>query len=1170
MGKSLYPWARGKRKSKGLLGTRKKDNSLVGRVKRKIGVKARQLKNKVSRSAIGKTYRAIAKTVKFVVKMVKGVAKAVIKTAVAAWKATKFVAKTFYKASKFTGKLVRGAVKATITGVKKLANLAKKGPKAVVVAVLSINPGKMIGKLGWRAIKFVGKSIWKGIKALAFKAISFFGSLFGLVGKFVNKIGYWVGVLADGIIDKTYKFIIKPLASMMVSIFNFVSSVVMSPIQFIKWLVPSVMDRFLGALSNISQAVKGVLKSTWGIFRRILFNPITITLLVGGLFFLLWKWLSPKLSGGIQGIKDSILPPLKSIASYALKFLSGAWTAITTIGKYLYTAIEWITRPKGPIAKFVKFVATLFLAFKSGLKKLMKATGRSNIDILCMFLAGDTIGLALHAVVGCLKGLWDWFKKTKFMRMLIGLIKMYLAVGKLIFNMYTIVGRSLLAGMWQVAKGNFGGVIEAVVKPWKDLWQQIKDLFSGKPFTDEVSKEAVWERSTEQTDEEANETSIAVRSLKITGKGKAEDNIAYFNKLQDFYYKDKQYGDLLPRIERMNDFYQKNAKQVSSYDDFLTKTWEMGKAGADTAQQVMKAMLESPEISQKLLSVFFYYNPQTGNTEMLRPQAYIGQFIDNIRKMMSDPNRDDSQAFKMLVEAFDQLNQERSNIVSNQAAVIGEFSEKIANFDKSRADKDDYYIVEEEVLEFIDKFNKGDLFSAASGKRSFTQLANTGDAITRNVEGVTGSTLGNNELLKVKPLEKNDNGDVAIKDSEFVLKGEEKGSEQSSRDKIGNIVLPPGSNPAPVSDSVPNEDMYGLWEKHQKKRRDYINAGHNDEDADKAGLMDMTFDEFKRNYQKLHPKSPEQLAKEEENLQKRTAALRNAKMISAYHNQGKVASQEGFKFTGTPSILQIQTDGLGKTLYMFSPEWRKYNNAVVLNDDEILLAINKDDKAAQERIRKRQEAEKAKKAEEERQRRREQQILDYSAKVSGGFIEVKIGEDEDAMREAWYVHQRKRREFINAGNNGADADKAGLIDYSWEEWKRYYRKMHGLPEDGIKRIPFEGKRKERQIDWSARYPLSVEELGQYGIEVSENGPVMIPLDKAMKAAGSLLANAKTIYSVRDGLEVMRQGIKTETNKLKEQRKEGQPLAVAEVGGGEGGESTEPQPPDQSHYSDVGW
>ena len=67
---------------------------------------------------------------------------------------------------------------------------------------------------------------------------------------------------------------------------------------------------------------------------------------------------------------------------------------------------------------------------------------------------------------------------------------------------------------------------------------------------------------------------------------------------------------------------------------------------------------------------------------------------------------------------------------------------------------------------------------------------------------------------------------------------------------------------------------------------------------------------------------------------------------------------------------------------------------------------------------------------------------------------------------------------------------------------------------------------------------------------------MIPLDKAMKAAGAILTNVKTIYSLRDGLEVMRQGLKTETNKLKEQRKEGRPVAIAEIGGGDGSPATE--------------
>ena len=49
--------------------------------------------------------------------------------------------------------------------------------------------------------------------------------------------------------------------------------------------------------------------------------------------------------------------------------------------------------------------------------------------------------------------------------------------------------------------------------------------------------------------------------------------------------------------------------------------------------------------------------------------------------MMSDPNRDDSKAFKTLIEAFDQLNKERSHIVNNQGEVIADFADKIAKFD---------------------------------------------------------------------------------------------------------------------------------------------------------------------------------------------------------------------------------------------------------------------------------------------------------------------------------------------------------------------------------------------------------------------------------------------------------------------------------------------------------
>jgi hypothetical protein len=498
---------------------------------------------------------------------------------------------------------------------------------------------------------------------------------------------------------------------MMVTIFNFVTAVVLSPIQFIKWLIPTVIDKILGVLSNIQQAVKSVLKSTWSVFKRILCNPITIALLVGGLFFFLWKWLGPTLSGGISSIKNTIVPMIKGFVTTALNFVTGLWNIILIVGKTIFNWIEKITNPEGFLAKFIIGVIKTFIAIKRGIKDLMKKTGKNSIDILCMFLAGDMIGIILTALAGLMVKLWQWLKKTKVISFVMGIVKSILAIGKLIFSLGTLVLRTICGAVWQLVKGNFSGVVDAIVKPWKDIWQQIKDVFSFKAFKEEMANETLQENPVEKNAEQAKNTNIAVRSLKMKGSGKGEDNIAYFNRLQKVLGQ-AQYGDLLPRIQKMNELYQENSKQVESYDEFLTKTWDIGQGGNDIAQQLLKQMLESPEVSQKLLSVFFFYNPQTGQTQMLRPSAYIGQFLDNIRQMMADPNRDDFKAFKTLIEAFDQLNKERSHIVNNQGEVIGDFAERIAKFDQNNRDVATNGFGE--ISDYIKKFNKGDLFSAAT------------------------------------------------------------------------------------------------------------------------------------------------------------------------------------------------------------------------------------------------------------------------------------------------------------------------------------------------------------------------------------------------------------------------------------------------------------------------
>lgn len=192
---------------------------------------------------------------------------------------------------------------------------------------------------------------------------------------------------------------------------------------------------------------------------------------------------------------------------------------------------------------------------------------------------------------------------------------------------------------------------------------------------------------------------------------------------------------------------------------------------------------------------------------------------------MADPNRDDSKAFKTIIEAFDQMNKERSHIINNQGKVIADFSEKLAKYKQNGQDNQNEF---REIKTMIDSFNKGDLFAKANVQGSFGQMSG-GRAKSAYVESVTGDKLGTNSLLKIKPLATTKEGKVAVNDKEFTMPKEAK--EPPSRDTIGNIVLPPGSNPPPVPDPTDKSDksMGELWAEHEKKRREFIDSGHTKE-----------------------------------------------------------------------------------------------------------------------------------------------------------------------------------------------------------------------------------------------------------------------------------------------------------------------------------------------------
>ena len=83
------------------------------------------------------------------------------------------------------------------------------------------------------------------------------------------------------------------------------------------------------------------------------------------------------------------------------------------------------------------------------------------------------------------------------------------------------------------------------------------------------------------------------------------------------------------------------------------------------------------------------------------------------------------------------------------------------------------------------------------------------------------------------------------------------------------------------------EDIGELWSAHQKKRREFINAGHTREEADAAGLVSYTLDEFKQNYKNIKYKTQEDIGeKYREHMNKRMSLLNGGLTDKVLHEMG--------------------------------------------------------------------------------------------------------------------------------------------------------------------------------------------------------------------------------------------------------------------------------------------
>lgn len=163
----------------------------------------------------------------------------------------------------------------------------------------------------------------------------------------------------------------------------------------------------------------------------------------------------------------------------------------------------------------------------------MKAAGKSSIDIFCMFLAGDMIGIAIAAISGLVVKIWNWLKNTSVFKILFGTIKFILGMYEMI---YIGLPKALLKSLWGAARagveaifgmGGFGEIVDAFCRPWKEWWGGIKNLFAtgiaavtyGMSDRDYVDIDP-----TELNKEKSTRAKAAVRGLKM--KGTPEDNLA--------------------------------------------------------------------------------------------------------------------------------------------------------------------------------------------------------------------------------------------------------------------------------------------------------------------------------------------------------------------------------------------------------------------------------------------------------------------------------------------------------------------------------------------------------------------------------------------------------------------------------------------------------------------
>lgn len=485
------------------------------------------------------------------------------------------------------------------------------------------------------------------------------------------------------------------------------------------------------------------------------------------------------------------------------------WRVVKTVGSFVGTIGGWLWRQSNPnkpwtIAWFMKWGYKLVVRFIIGVKKWfmdLVPKGKGRAFMLGMALGGYPWPLYGAMIYGAIKNVairfTNWIRRA--LRTYLGIIWCWMP--NILFNKLI-----KLLGLADVSPI---GVKQA-------------------PTLDDALRR-----------HEDNESKVDKLTVNLSAAN-------YINPV----FKEVGLPDLNVFNKSVGSRLQSNKDIIEKYADFVKNAADV-LTDRNKAPGISPTFYGSPQITEALLSVFFFRDPLTGQVVSVIPKQNIPGVVMQIQKVVLDAAAKNdagalAQANTDVLAYFDYMNRGRSRIVANIAHKYENFIDRLASVEG---------VAQRKLAEdFTSKLQKGDFAATAIGDFALdmavktgeatatdmkqAQLSGTGETVRGSVrtKGATSlikaSSIGTPEPVKAAGVGKTGGGQSRIKD--FLFTGNElKGARfAGGSDKMEAI-------------SAKRE----AWKKYTAERTALIKQGKSKDELIAAGYG-MAFNEWSEQYDK--------------------------------------------------------------------------------------------------------------------------------------------------------------------------------------------------------------------------------------------------------------------------------------------------------------------------------